>query len=148
MQTLRVMAVLARNAAVNELFRQDLASVISGEVLTGGDLSALDLLIRGHFRYRPELEEVVRTPELMLHEWIWRGYFEGDCDDASTMLGAIFSSLGIPSRFVAIRYDDKPDFEHVFVEAYDASQGRWGVFDPTVDVGTVYNETERMVEPL
>lgn len=112
----------------------------------GSDLDTLDLQVRGHFRYRPENLEVIRTPELMWSDWMRQGWFEGDCDDVSVMFATILKALLYPVRFVAIRYDNHPEFEHVFIEAYDGTS--WRVFDPTVTVGTDYKATERMVESV
>lgn len=103
-----------------------------------------DRWIRGHFRYRPEGVEVVRTPEFMLEEYQRTGYFEGDCDCVSVFYATVIKILGYRVRFVAIRYSDPSEFQHVFVEYYNGSQ--WVRVDPTAPFGTIHVELDRMVE--
>jgi transglutaminase-like putative cysteine protease len=105
-------------------------------------LRRLDNWIRAHFVYRGEIEEVLRTPEFMLDTLERLGYFDGDCDDISTLYAALAKALHFQCRFVAIRYDASPEFKHVFLEVW---LGRWVAVDPTVPEGTPYTETERMV---
>lgn len=143
METLQVMRDLVTQAVSNPAL-YDWAVSHAWEV----PLDQIDLKVRGHFWYRPEMAEVIRTPERMVSDWMSTGHFEGDCDDVSVMLAFIFCCVCVPARFVAIRYDNNPNFEHVFVEAYDQERGGWRVFDPTVTVGTVYQEQERMVVPV
>lgn len=96
----------------------------------------VDDWVRARFRYRDEREEVLRTPEFQLNDALVRlGYLEGDCDDVSMFYAAILKTLGLPVRFVAIRYTpDNPNFEHVFTQAYNMAS--WRTFDATVPRGT------------
>lgn len=146
METLQVMRILVQEARKNSPAVQ--CWIMQEFSESTGSLDSIDHHVRGHFWYRPEENEVVRTPERMIVDWSNTGHFEGDCDDVAVMLAFIFCTLGYRSRFVAIRYDNNPNFEHVFVEAYDVEAGRWRVFDPTVDRGTIYQEQERMVVPV
>jgi transglutaminase-like putative cysteine protease len=100
--------------------------------------------VRAHFRYRDESEEILRTPDFMLNDALSRlGYLEGDCDDIATFYAATFLVLGIPARFVAIRYTpNNPNFEHVFTQAYDMAE--WRTFDATVPPGTDIKALEKM----
>jgi len=141
-QTLAVMAELARMGASDPVLSNALLLEFGAPDYV---LDQIDRATRGHFRYRPEVEEIVRTPTFMWNEWQRTGYFEGDCDDVSVMLATIAKVLEYPVRYVAIRYDDET-FKHVFVEIFDG--WRWRVFDPTVAPGTEYNAIERMVEPV
>lgn len=111
--------------------------VLDCEVYGISALDCIDTWLRERFRYRGEIEEVLRTPDFMLQSLESRGYFDGDCDDISTLAAALLIRLGYPARFVAIRYDG-PDFKHVFVQV-----GSY-VIDPTVAKGTPYIEQERM----
>lgn len=149
MATLATMAQLARNAASNREFYSSLYSALMREPWADHEesYSALDNFVRGHFRYRGENVEVIRTPEFMLNDLMTTGKFEGDCDDAATFIAAIAKTLGMMCRFVAIRYRGD-SFEHVFVEIYDPVAAQWRVFDPTVKHGTRYDEIERMVESV
>jgi hypothetical protein len=103
-----------------------------------------DAWFRQNYRYRPENEEIVRTPARMVADFNTLGYFEGDCDDAATFYAAVIRAMGFPVRFVAIRYDPTPDFKHVFIEYKNLFD--WIRLDPTVAPGTQHIEVERMVE--
>lgn len=94
------------------------------------------------FSYRPENEEVLRTVRFMVEQLLESGRVEGDCDDAAIFLAASFVALGVPTRFVAIRYGGSPGFRHVFIEFYS---GVWVRVDPTVGTGTIHQEDERMI---
>lgn len=138
-ETLQVMAQLARKAAANEAFSQQAAQL--------GSLSAVDTFIRSNYRYRDEMEEIIRTPEFMLNDLQRIGYIEGDCDDVSTLYAAFARALQYPARFVAIRYTpSNPNFEHVFTQAY--AGGEWKTFDGTVQPGTVLEALEEMTEEV
>lgn len=136
LRTLEVMAQLARRGASSPEIRAYMMLGYMG-------LAGIDEWVRQNFRYRGELEEVVRTPEFMIGELSHKGYFEGDCDDIATLYSSLLLSWGFPCRLVAIRYDASPEFKHVFVEAFDG--GEWTALDPTVPVGTPYTTIERMV---
>lgn len=105
-------------------------------------LEAIDARIRQQFRYRSENEEVIRTPEWMVGDLETLGYLEGDCDDIATFYAAVLKAFGFRVRLVAIRYDETPEFKHVFVEVLNVG---WERVDPTVAPGTVHHETERMI---
>jgi transglutaminase-like putative cysteine protease len=105
-----------------------------------------DRWIRGHFKYRPEAVEVVRTPSFMLDELERTRFFEGDCDCVSVFYGTVIKTLGYRVRFVAIRYSDPTEFQHVFLEYHNGS--RWVRVDPTTPPGTIHVEIERMVENI
>jgi transglutaminase-like putative cysteine protease len=112
-----------------------------------GSVVGVDRFIRSHYRYRDEVEEIVRTPQFMLNDLDRIGWIEGDCDDVSTLYAAFVSCLGLPARFVAIRYNaNNPNFEHVFTQAYDG--GKWITLDATVPGGTPMDAIEEMVEAL
>ena len=144
METLATMAAMARSAVSDPAFVERFNQTVGRSLpYTIGDsaFDRLDYFIRGHFRYRGENEEVIRTPQYMIQQLQESGKFEGDCDDVSTMLATIAKVMQWPVRLVAIRYKGDA-FEHVFVEVYDGQ--RWNVFDPTVQRGTDYKELERM----
>ena len=131
-QTLQVMAQLARSAATDPLFIQFAKQFQS--------LNDVEEFVRQNFRYRDEREEIVRDPRFMLSDMgrLDGGRIvelEGDCDDVSTLFAAFSKAIGYKARFVAIRYNpSNPNFEHVFTQAYDG--GIWRVLDATIESGT------------
>src|SRR5262245_52967656 len=132
--TLRAMGELAHKAASDPAFVR-----VVQENAIGPSIDYIDLWIRQRFKYRNEREEVVRTPQAMIEEWLKTGNFEGDCDDVATLAAAILLVNHLPARFVAIRWDaGNPEFKHVFTE----SDGY--ILDATVAPGTQYAEIERM----
>lgn len=137
------MAGMAREARRNPKF-QSFVFHVQGPGVPAPDLLFLDSWIRRHFRYRPELYEVLRTPEFMLNDLETKGFVEGDCDDISIFYAAILRTLGYEVRFVAIRYSHPELFEHVFIEFENTGRG-WVRLDPTAERGTIHEELERMV---
>lgn len=75
--------------------------------------------------------ELLHRPEYLLVELAAGRPIYGDCDDAAVLVSALLLSIGIPSRFVAMR---RPGghFQHVFSEAAIRGQG-WLVLDPFYD---------------
>lgn len=84
----------------------------------GGEIVALHGFVRDQIRYvmDPDDLELVARPEKTLQ------YMQGDCDDKSTLLGALLSSIGHPARFAAIGLNGLP-FSHVLVETQVNSTG-------------------------
>jgi transglutaminase-like putative cysteine protease len=95
--------------------------------------------------YRPELEEIIRSPEWMLNDLATQGYMEGDCDDYATLLSSILTAMGISNRLIAVRTNMlNPEFDHVFVEI-PGPWGTWERLDPTVFPHIPIPEAERLV---
>jgi hypothetical protein len=138
------MSELAREGTRSPHFRDFIYNTMGQGSFGAPDRFTWDRWIREHFLYRVELEEVVRTPEFMLQEIQRTGYFEGDCDCVSVFYATIIKTIGYRCRFVAIRFSDPFEFQHVFVEYDNGFQ--WIRTDVTVPVGTVHVELERMVE--
>ena len=133
------MAALAREASRNEYFRQHVGAAI----VPNTSIGVLDSWIRQHFRYRDEIEEIVREPAAMLEDLQLLGYVEGDCDDVATFTAAVLRAYGYPAKLVAIRYNAAdPEFRHVFVESDGVR------LDATVPEGTQHQEIERMVQDV
>jgi len=77
----------------------------------GQEVAALHAWVRDNIRYvqDPEGLELVATPIKTVQ------YGQGDCDDKSTLLAALLTSLNHPSRFAAVGLDGNP-ISHVLVE--------------------------------
>lgn len=58
----------------------------------------------------------------------------GDCDDLSILLGALATSIGIPTKFRAIAANPmrKDQYSHVYVIMDPMGQEKWIPADPTV----------------
>ena len=113
--------------------------------LQGGTVQSIETWIREHYMYRPEHEEILRSPDFMMADLSRLGYIEGDCDDISIFVAALFRVLGCPVHFVAIRVkSDDTEFSHVFTEIWTGNG--WYALDPTVKPGTRYRYAERMIE--
>lgn len=94
----------------------------------------VDKYLRDHFNYMPENIETLVAPEYMLTGLENNGVMAGDCDDISTLQGAIYKCLGIPIRFVAIRSNrDNPNYDHVFSEV--RVNNTWVAYDITLPLG-------------
>lgn len=131
------MAQLARVAASDPSFIRSVFSLLRGDI---------DSALRAVYQYRSEYEEIIRTPQFMLHDLETKGYVEGDCDDIATLSAAVLLVAGARAvRLVAIIYTPgKDSFEHVYVEVFDG--GQWRQVDLTIDPGTAHREIERMVQ--
>jgi hypothetical protein len=137
------MGRLARAAQRNDNFRDYWDRVFWPNSFPS--LEEIDGAIRPVYVYRDEYEEIVRTPEFMVNDRETLGYFEGDCDDVSTLAAAVCLLYDYPVRFVAIRYDPSVDYiQHVFVQAFDLTG--WQVLDLTVPPGTIVKSVEEMIE--
>lgn len=134
-ETLRIMRTLALHGSKFPAMRDFVSQL---ERRTDSEtLIAFDNTVRRIFRYRGEINELIRTPEHMLEHLAERGFIEGDCDDIATFSGSVCASLHIPCRFVAIRTNpDSMDFKHVFCEAKPDMVDNWYRLDATVSAQT------------
>jgi hypothetical protein len=131
------MSKLAREASGEFEFRDEILRRFAGSP------ASLAEWARSVYHYREEVEEVVRTPERMLHDFERQGYIEGDCDDISTFLAAAYKVLQFRVRFVVLRVTDPSEFEHVFVEYWSPQRNQWQRVDLTVPAYTQHKWQER-----
>lgn len=71
--------------------------------------------------------EMIKTPTATLET---KRY---DCDCVATLIAAMLMSIGIQSRFLAVKFHDRKDddeFSHVFAQGYDSQSGSWVTIDP------------------
>lgn len=64
----------------------------------------------------PDGGEFVQTPLVLLNAIAKKGVAYGDCDDHVVLLGAMLTSIGIPSRAVAVKLHGADHYNHVVVE--------------------------------
>jgi len=94
------------------------------------EYAAVTNWVRTHIRYSrdPVHIEQVKTPRAVLETET------GDCDDASVLVATLIGALGGKARFVAGAFErfpsGKPNFVHVWAEAYDPASKAWVVLDP------------------
>ncbi len=83
------------------------------------EAEALHAFVRDRIRYvrDPVGLELVQAPERTLE------LGQGDCDDKSTLLGALLMATGHPSRITAVGFKGMP-FSHVLVETKFTPAGR------------------------
>jgi len=108
------------------------------------DADGLDSFLRRVFVYRPENEEIVRTPEFMVNQLRDENKIEGDCDDIATLIASVATAVNLPCHFVAL--DSKNQgLDHVFSRIFTT---RWITVDPTVERGTDYNVFDAIIVPV
>jgi len=137
LETLRIMAGLAREAANDSIFVEYARSF--------SNTSEVNQAHYGVYKYLHEEIETLYAPEFNLEHLQQTGELTGDCDDIAMFYAAIFKVLGIPCRFVAMktrRHD--LEFSHVVVEAFE--DNRWKRYDATVMPGLVQIDFGRMIE--
>lgn len=64
----------------------------------------------------PDGGEFIQTPLVLLNAIAKKGVAYGDCDDHVVLLGAMLTSIGIPSRAVAVKLHGADHYNHVVVE--------------------------------
>lgn len=135
-ETLRIMASLARNASDWGLFQEFAKRFQSA--------NHVDATLRPLFEYTEEPVETLFAPEYNLAHLLRFGKLIGDCDDIAMFYAAVFFTMGIQSRFVAMR-TKKTDsnYFHVVIEANEGNG--WKRFDPTVIGGLQQIDFGRMV---
>lgn len=86
--------------------------------------------VKTHIRYVNDVREVetLATPKATLE------VASGDCDDMAILLASLLESIGHPTRFIALAFDND-NFSHVLTETRLAN--RWLSLDPTVAHSTV-----------
>lgn len=123
--TLQAMRQLVQQGKVDPQIRQAAQSVIflQPEKDYLAEAEAIFQFVRDSIRYTRDVfgVETLQTPQITLATRM------GDCDDQSTLLGAMLESVGIPTRFVVAGYNGH-DFEHVYLQAWC---GGWIGMDAT-----------------
>jgi transglutaminase-like putative cysteine protease len=126
-ETLRAMRRLVREARSNLIVRQTAARVVylSPEKNEHHEVEAIFYFVRDNIRYTKDIVDVetLATPEKTLA----LGY--GDCDDQTTLLAALYESVGYPTRFVVAGYGADKQPSHVYLEVWAANE--WIPCDPT-----------------
>ena len=64
----------------------------------------------------PDGGEFIQTPLVLLNTIGQKGFAYGDCDDHVVLLGAMLTSVGIPTRAVAVKLHGSDVYNHVVIE--------------------------------
>lgn len=89
------------------------------------EVDALFSWVRDHVRYvaDPYGVESLSSPA------VTAARMTGDCDDQTTLLCALFESVGYPTRLVMASYNRPGEYEHVYCQVFAC--GAWIDADPT-----------------
>jgi transglutaminase-like putative cysteine protease len=121
--TLKVMRDLVR-ASIREPAQRVRETALG---ITGSDgwiaqIREIQSWVQDHIRYIQDPTddtggvELVQTPQKTLD------YAAGDCDDQSVLIAALLSSLGHPTRFIAVGFNGAP-LSHVLVQTKVGNSG-------------------------
>lgn len=125
--TLVIMRKLVQRYKRDPMIRDTAVSLISGVAQRDwtNEVRALLEYARDRIRYTRDINrvETIQTPPVTME------LEAGDCDDKSTLLASLLESVGHPSRFVAVGYQESGRYSHVYVETKIGSA--WVPLDPT-----------------
>jgi hypothetical protein len=93
------------------------------------------VLARCRYMRDPRTVELVKAPYLVCDELLGGGRPSLDCDDMSSLLGALILAVGGTVRFVTVAfalqvYQGQQQYSHVFAQAQEPRTGQWIVLDP------------------
>lgn len=138
------MSELASRGSVDPLVVQAAQDAVrsSPERDPEGDFRAILADVRRRMRYThdPLNAEVVKAPRYVIERTNWSRHPEPmDCDDATTLAGAMLGAIGYQTKFVTVAVDRaRPsEWSHVYL-AVRHPDGRWIALDPIVrefDIG-------------
>lgn len=116
--TLTNLARVRDKSAQNLRFRALAETLIRGNIINDDQMAqALALLsyVKDKITYvrDPQAWEYVKAPELILDEIEKYGRAMGDCDDHVLFYNTLLSSLGFQTKFVAVKINGSPMFNHV-----------------------------------
>ena len=129
-QVLKKMAELANNSTKNPTIIEFTSNLIEDlpERHQKDEANRIFEFVRDEIRYvkDPYKVETLFSPEKILglikdeesNQWIFNGRMQADCDCKAALLAAMFQSIGLPTRFVAIKIPNvNPHaYSHVYVE--------------------------------
>ena len=98
-----------------------------------GMLSRITRFVRDRVIYveDPVGFEWVTAPDVMLADIMQKGRSHGDCDDHAMLLGTMLQSVGIRTKFEAVKLSpNDTEFNHVIITAN--LRGEWIDLDPTI----------------
>lgn len=148
-QTLRLMAKVAREALLDPVVLERAAHVVSAVAGRdgAGQLRAIRQFLTYSVKYQldPDGLELLRTPRYLLDRVAAMGRTEGDCDDIALLGATLGLAVGLPARFVAVGFrGPKGPFSHVWAELLVDSA--WRELDTTRPIGATGLRPSRRIE--
>lgn len=136
--------VAALRSLINDALRDPSATIrLRAESILGpvsekdeeGEIGAIyDYVVSVlHYIDDPADIELLKNPILIDKDVSEKGYFMGDCDDASGYLAALLKSVGYQVQLVIVTPDRAHgfDYRHIFVRVWQPREGAWLALDPT-----------------
>lgn len=124
--TLKLMREAINEGKINTRILQAATSLIflTPEKDKLAEAEKLFTFVRDNIRYMQDVHgiETLATPWLTLARGV------GDCDDQTTLLGALLESAGYPTRLIMTGYTDN-NYEHVYLQV--CIDGEWYSCDAT-----------------
>ena len=127
--TIKVMqnVTFGREGVQSPYVRAAALSAVRGMQRGLDEIHAIFEWVKENIEFRGEHAETIQTPLITLQ------LGAGDCDDHSTLLAAMYESIGFETRFNTMSTREDPDdqFSHVFLEVRTRG-GVWLPVDTTV----------------
>lgn len=125
--TIRAMRALVRQWRADPRIVSAARSIVFNEAGKDhlSEARALFRFVQQRVRYTRDVLDV----ETLASPLVTLQTLGGDCDDHSTLLAALFESIGFPTRFVVSGYSDPGVFEHVYLHV--DVDGTWYACDTT-----------------
>ena len=139
---LRMMSQLTNEATADPKIIEFTSSLIRNvtERDQAAEAKKIFKFVRNNIRYvkDPYALETIFSPDKILGleknstgEWLLKGRMSGDCDCMCCVVASMFQTIGLPTRFVAIKTPtDTKNFSHVYVET--KINNKWYAVDTIV----------------
>jgi hypothetical protein len=128
--TIEAMRKLAREFSRHDLVKRLATNIIHYKNIPShhylDEARAIGEFVQKHIRYvkDPVGTESLQAPDMMIRMMKDVGYSMGDCDDMALLTASLLMSIGIKSKFRAVRYKDSVQgFNHIYVVVYENNIG-------------------------
>lgn len=128
--TIEAMKKLAREFSRHDLVKRLATNIIHYNNIPShhylDEARAIGEFVKKHIRYvkDPVGTESLQAPDMMIRMMKDVGYSMGDCDDMALLTASLLMSVGIKSKFRAVRYKDEVQgFNHIYVVVYENNIG-------------------------
>jgi len=134
------MADLVRKSLENPIVRTEALSIVQTVFAQDkqGAVRGIENYARSHVKVIDENDEILIPPDKAVETIRRQAFIWGDCDDASMLVAALLSSIGIAARFKAVWPRADGSFSHVFTEYRFGEGFGWMPLDTTINHAPVY----------